>query len=181
MKSINFELVNPYIEGNFKKIFSDNNSILAAQKCYINLSKYIRNPMPKFYYTLRDMKSGQYHHFIVKEKANKNNNASYKIEEINIDNNKKELEQFENNINEFRNKKGGLYIPENDNDDDDLFEEDTELYKSHYNNIYNHRKDQPILYYWYDPYIYKINTLYIPHFVLPLTPLVQVNLSSAFF
>lgn len=185
MKSTNFELINPYIEGEFKRIFNGSESIKAAKKCYMSMSEYIRSPIPKFHYTLKNIKTGKYHHFVVREKLKKNNNADFSIEEIKINHTKDELKQFENKLETFKqkNQKGGRRRKYDDSseDSDYLDDEDSSEYYDRYRHSYPYRTDQPILYYWYEPLLYKINRFYVPHFVLPLSPLVEVNLSSAFF
>ena len=35
---------------------------------------------------------------------------------------------------------------------------------------------QPIYHWWYDPYLYKLQKMYIPTFVAPLTPYVEIDL-----
>lgn len=181
MKSTNFELVNPYIEGNFKKIFASDNNLKAAKKCYKNLSKYIRNPMPKFHFSLKNMKSGKYLHFVVKEKMqdNKELDISYSIKQIKVTNNEKEIEKFENKLESLKLKDGGKLFDDFD-DSDDFLDSDSEYY-DRYRYRYPYRIDQPIHYYYYDPLVYKVDRFYLPHFVLPLLPLVEVSLSSAFF
>ena len=187
MKSNNFELVNPYIEGDFKRVFSGNESIKAAKNCYTSISEYIRNPLPKFYFSLKNIKTGKYNHFMVKEKIKKKNIANFNIEEISINHTKDEITKFEDKLDKFK-QKGGRRRKELDMDlDEDLEDSDLDSDSSDYYNKYSrkysypYRTDQPILYYWYDPLLYKVNRFYFPHFVLPLSPLVEVNLSSAFF
>lgn len=182
MKSTNFELINPYIEGEFKRIFSADECIKAAKKCHISMAEYIRSPMPKFYYTLKNIKSGKLHHFVVKEKIKKNNSADFNIEEIKINHTKEELQNFHKKLDNFKQKGGKRRkLDDSSDSDSDFMDDDSSDYYHRSKYSYPYRTDQPILYYWYDPLLYKVNRFYLPHFVLPLSPLVEVNLSSAFF
>lgn len=175
-KSTSYELVNPYIEGSFKKIFSGKTSLEASRKCYGELSQYIRNSMPKFNFTLRRVSDGKYVHFKVKETMNKNGNeASYTLSQARIKPSADALSNFETKLEKLKHnsKSGGRRRRDYDDDDSELWDsDDSDMYRRNY---YPYRTDQPILYYWYDPIIYSIPTYYAPHFVLPLTPLVEVN------
>lgn len=183
----NYELINPYIEGEFKRVFSGSEPIKAAKSCYSKLSEYIRSPIPKFYFSLKNVKSGKYYHFIVKEEIKKDNIANYNIEELSIDHTKEDITKFEEKLQKFI-QKGGLRSRDlrrqrslDDDDFDSDYDSDSSDYYDRYKYSYPYRTDQPILYYWYEPLLYKINRFYVPHFVLPLSPLVEINLSSAFF
>lgn len=189
MKSTNYELINPYIEGDFKKIFNGDNSLKAAKQCYLGMSKYIRSPIPKFHFTLKNMKTEKFLHFVVKEKSKKGNIADFNIQELIINHTAEEINQFNTKLASFKNKEGGRrrrhdYLDDDDYDDDDYDEDDLDEPSEYYDRHrykYPYRTDQPILYYWYEPSLYRLNRFYVPHFVLPLSPLVEVELSSAFF
>jgi hypothetical protein len=193
MPNKNFELINPYIEGTFKTIFTGNNAINAADVCFKSISTYIRNPMPSFYFTLKNMKGGKLHHFKVSEKLINGNTSDYVIAELDLNIEKQNIDTFEKKIDTLKsrqenknNLKGGKSKKTLDDFDDDSSSSssDSDEPKNYSNKTYTeyvYQPQQPILYYWYDPYIYNIPTFYIPHFSLPVTPLVEINLSSAFF
>ena len=180
MSKQSYELVNPYIEGSFKKIFSAKTPLDASRKCYGELSQYIRNSLPNFHFTLRRVTDGKYVHFKVKEKLNKNGKeASYTLSQARISPSADALSKFENKIESFKQKNasgGGNRRHRDDDDDSEIWDsDDSDTYRRYY---YPYRNNQPILYYWYDPVIYRLNRYYSPHFVLPLTPLVEINLAS---
>jgi hypothetical protein len=56
----NYILVNPYIEGNMKKIFQAENSLVAADKAYQQISGYFNNSIKKFHFTLLKLKSDSF-------------------------------------------------------------------------------------------------------------------------
>ena len=35
---------------------------------------------------------------------------------------------------------------------------------------------EPIYYWWYDPHLYKLQKIYVPTFVAPLTPYIEIDL-----
>jgi hypothetical protein len=193
MPNKNFELINPYIEGSFKTIFTGTTAINAADTCFKNISTYIRNPMPSFYFTLKNMKGGKLYHFKVSEKLINSNTSDYSIAELDLNIEKQNIDTFEKKIDTLKsrqenknNLKGGKSKKTLDDFDDDSSSSssDSDEPKNYSNKTYTeyvYQPQQPILYYWYDPYIYNIPTFYTPHFSLPVTPLVEINLSSAFF
>ena len=67
-------LVNPYIEGNMTKIFNAENSLVAADKAYQQLSGYFNNSVKKFHFTLLKLKSDSFNEesFNLKEYAKSN-------------------------------------------------------------------------------------------------------------
>ena len=66
-------------------------------------------------------------------------------------------------------KKSKKYDNSDDSDDSDS----DDFYKS----IRTYRPiNQPIYYWWYDPYIYKLDSLYIPTFYSYITPYIELGL-----
>lgn len=191
-----FELINPHIEGEFKRIFKEDTPLKAANNCYIKLSEYIRNPVNEFYYTLKNIKTNKYHNFLVKEKDNKKNKTlSYEINEIKSKINKDELDNFEKNLDQIKNnmtggdkkrKKSKKYTDVSDSSDtvsdsdSSTYINDSDKYTK-YKYVYPYIPYTPISYYWYYPYIYPVSKIFVPHFSLPLTPIVEIGLASSLF
>lgn len=78
----NYLLVNPYIEGNMNKIFQAENSLVAADKAYQQISGYFNNSVKKFHFTLLKLKSDSFDEktFNLKEYTTQNKkylNAKY--------------------------------------------------------------------------------------------------------
>jgi hypothetical protein len=194
----NYQLVNPYIVGDFKSVVSADSSNSAADKLWENLSKHSKLYTDKFLFTIQSLKSGEMYHYSVAETANNNGIVDYKLSLLdNIDIPKKHKSMFQKRINYLQNggQKGGSKRYRNygdDDDDDDLEDkddelyslfEDDELYRMVRRNKYSHLTPlgTPFLYMWYDPLVYATNTIYhavnIPVLTYPHT--VRINLSSS--
>lgn len=176
--TIKYKLLNPHVEGTFKKVVAADKPADAGKKIWSNLSKHFSNTVPKFYFTLENTETGSLHHIEVGEKIKKNGDSQfvdYIISEYNNPRSKKDIDKFRKNLTKFQ--EGGKY--KCDNDDDDLCDSsESDIYQMA--KRYKTTTQPPIYYWWYDPYIYKIDKLYLPSFVVPVTPYVELNLSSAF-
>jgi len=182
MKS--YLLVNPYIEGSMDKVFSANNSLDAANKAYSTISKYFSNSIPNFKFTLLRMKDSQVQsggdyssfnftaknnkhllHFKVKESKNNNSDrVDFSIQPFSgklvlINEFKQSLQKH---TNRHTNKSGG----KKSKFDDDDSSSDSELYEKKVKKSYI---IDPITYWWYNPFIYYTDSIYIPSFVSPLS------------
>lgn len=183
-----YRLVNPHIQGNFESSLTADNSILAAKSFYKNLSEHFNNAVPMFHFTIQKGSSskGKYYHFKTTEKKNKNevtfNVKSYKMKMEN-------MEAFESRLNAFKNKiqlggKKGKKSQKkknksNDSDDSDSSEEsDSSDSEQYIKNIttYTPIVNQPIYYWWYDPHIYNLKSIFIPTFYSYVTPIIEYSL-----
>jgi hypothetical protein len=72
-----YKLVNPYTNIEYS---SNKDKLESAQEIWNTLSKNTINFVPQSYFTLQ--KGGEYSHFTVEEKKNKNDKISYKISEF---------------------------------------------------------------------------------------------------
>ena len=189
-----YYLVNPQIHGDFKNKVKADNSIIAAKVLYKNLAEHFNNAVPKFYFTIQKSNSSKnnnatgkmYHFKSVEERINDEINftiSPYTIKEENIN-------TFTNNLNNFKNKiqKGGKKEKkskkskkskkhkksDSDSESSDSSDSDSDTYikKVSYSPILN----QPIYYWWYDPYIYGLNSIYIPTFYPYITPVIEYSL-----
>lgn len=173
-----YYLVNPIIGGSLKTKFSGKNNLEAANKAYSAVSEYFSNNIPEFYFTLQEAssesnlgagKAADYKHFKVKE-TKKNNQVSFRITEHKVESNTKLLNRFKSEVKKITKKtqKGGKKY--NYDDDHDIWDEDDE------DDMYFPKMKtstvlaNPISYWWYDPYVFRINKYYVPTFTLPLTP-----------
>lgn len=176
----NYRLINPYIEGTLSNTYSGNTPLAAADNLWNSIVKYITNPVPKFPFTMENVQDGTLHHFIVKETLSKNNTTNYKINPLDIKLKKSETENFKSKANKM---KGGMtiFIEEEDDDDSDDYDLDDEedevldaIFKKAKSKKEKHLLQQPITYWWYDPLIYQVDSIFIPTFVNPLTPYIEV-------
>lgn len=183
-----YELVNPFIDGEFKRIFTGKSSLDTAHKCYSELSHYMRAPMPEFMFTMRRIKDKQLVHYMVKENSTDETTVEYSITESKIENTPEELQMFEKKLSEISTEKTGGSSKEKKKSKKDKDESSSSSSSSlssdserKYSNkyLYNYRPNQPILYYWYYPMIYQTRHFIVPHFKVPLTPLIQIYIPDS--
>lgn len=181
-----YKLLNPLIVGdNVNTYFKAKNIDNAAKESWNSISNYITGNVPRFGFTLQDTTNGDLHHFMVKEKNNKNETVDYAINKLNIDMNTDQENKFVNYINRLEptiNKQVGGDSSKCNNDDspDD---DDEELYEKL--SLYKH-KNTPIIYWWYNPLLYTMygsnyTSIYIPTIIPTMIPYVEIDVSSAFF
>jgi hypothetical protein len=152
-----YKLVNPLIGGTLKTEIKADNSAKAAKHFYKELSSHIGNSLPQFYFSLQ--KGGKFYHFKVEEQTN-NNEVNYTLSQYNVQN--PDTKPIENKIKEMKKQQGGKKHKKKDDDDSSSSSSsESEKYVKHYVPVWN----TPIQYLWYDPYVYKVDTVWIPSFV----------------
>lgn len=172
----NYTLINPSIEGNIVSTFSGKNQLDAAVDAWNGLSKYMTNNIPRFAFTLERNEDGKLHHFLVNEKLAGDGSASYKISELDVDMKPSDVKSFKNRINKFKQSKAQEQAGGKKHKDDDSSSSSSsssEVFDVL--RVYNYAtKTYPIGYWWYDPLVYRLDSVYIPTFVTPLTPYIEV-------
>jgi len=177
-----YNLLNPHILGDFKNQVTAQTSAEAAKIFYTNLSQHFNNAVPQFHFTIQKGTSGtgKYYHFKVKEIKNKNK-VTFKIKPMpDIDTSHEamapfmeKLDKFKEKITQDGGKKKTRKKSKKYDDSDDSDSDSDDFYKS----IRTYRPvNQPIYYWWYDPYIYKLDSLYIPTFYSYITPFIELGL-----
>lgn len=182
-----YKLVNPYIQGNFKRAVKATNSVEAANMFYKNLSKHFNNSVPKFYFTIQKGSSGlgKYYHFEVRENREEDE-VSFEVKPYNKGIEKSEMATFENKLSTFKAKfsqDGGKKNKKSKSksksklmdDSDDIFDDSSEEFYKRARQ-YMPVTNSTIYYWWYDPYVYKLDSLYIPTFYSYVTPYIQLAL-----
>lgn len=189
-----YRLVNPYIKGEFKSKVKAKNSAEASKKFYNSLSEHFNNNVPKFYFTIQKGGSGKgkFYHFEVKEKKS-SNEVSYSIQPYSIPGETKAVTTFITNFKKFKgrynatggskrksrktsrkgSKKGSkksLKLGELDDSED--FYRDAVTYVP--------TTSQPIYYMYYDPLVYKLDSVFIPTWYAYITPYVELNTSGLY-
>ena len=172
-----FKLVNPQIQGNFQSNVDAPSAEDAAKKIWNKLSKYLTNNVPRFGFTMKGG-NGTLHHFMVKENV-QGNMVDYEIEKFTpkikktiMNDFKRKIKGIEQQGGKFKKQYGGKK-KDYEIDDYEMFK----LLKKHEQRLLT----QPIVYWWYDPLIYAVDTIYIPTFTIPLYPYVEIYMNSAFF
>ena len=177
-----YVLVNPYIQGEMKNTIKADNSTIAAKIFYKNLSEHFNNAVPNFYFTIQKGSSGKgkYYHFESKERRN-NDEVSftispYKLKSENMTSFKEKLETFKNKIQKGGKKhKHKHKHRKHDSDSSDSDSSDSEAYIKNIS-TYTPLLNQPIYYWWYDPYVYNLKSIFIPTFYPYVTPLIEYSL-----
>ena len=185
-------LVNPHIEGNFNSKIKAKNSNEASNIFYKNLSEHFNNSVPSFHFTIQKGASGngKYFHFQVKESRTENE-VSFKVKQMDIAGDKNSMESFKSRLENFKakfNQDGGKKDKSrrksnkySKRDKDSSESSDSSDWDDSSDNFYRRAKsylpvNQPIYYWWYDPYLYNLNSLYIPTFYSYVTPYIELNL-----
>lgn len=181
-----FTLINPTIAGSFSKNYNTENADEAAKMFWEALAvngKYISGNVPKFMFTMIENGSNELHHFTVSETLD-NKNASYNIKKIDL-----KLSQTESNnlikasknahdtaLELVRNyQEGGKHKKryEDDKDDSssssDSTDDDDDL-DDLFKTIRLKSIAKPIVYWWYNPTVYKVENLFTPTFIPSATP-----------
>ena len=181
-----YNLVNPYIKGKFNSQVKAKNSLEAGKMLYNALAEHFNNNVPKFYFSIQKGKSGKgkMYHFEVKEKK-EGDNVSFSIEPHTLKNvaasNKKfnaRLSKFKGRIDgklggapKRKKKKTKKKKKKKDDSDSESSSEEEYLETTYVTTV-----DHPIYYYWYDPLVYSVDSVYIPTFYSYVTPYIEIDL-----
>tara|TARA_B110000908_G_scaffold172389_1_gene239509 strand:+ start:1592 stop:2122 length:531 start_codon:yes stop_codon:yes gene_type:complete len=173
--SNSYQLINPHIEGDMKTKVKAKNSVEGAKMIYTLLSEHFNNNLPKFNFTIQKGSSGKgkYYSFQTKEMRN-GEDIKFSIKPVSIKNEKKNYQSMMKNINHFKediNKTGGEITKD---DLDEVMDDSSDYYRkaSTYVPVINH----PINYFFYDPGLYKMKSLFIPTFYSYLTPFISIKM-----
>jgi len=196
-----YVLVNPHIEGSFKGKVKAKNSIEAARIIYNNLSEHFNNNIPKFLFTIQKGSSGKgkYYSFKVKEERSENE-INFSLQPYNIKNSDSAYKSMEEKISEHKEnqnemtggakkkatkkkttKKSSKKVDNDSDFEDFMTDDDTNFDDSPEGNTkrvqrYVPNTAFPIYSWYYDPYVYRMNSVYIPTFYSYVTPYIQISL-----
>lgn len=179
-----YKIANPYIEGDFKNLFLASNRQQAAKKAWESLSEHFANNMPQFGFSMEKLNDGSLSHFVVKESAVKGGNVKYSITEIHP-----KSDTLKESLKAVQKKAGGKHEEkkhEKHHVDDDSsstssdsdfdLDDSSELSKQlKYKKMVN-KSQQLFTYWWYDPTVYDLGSVYVPTFSsLVYTPVFEVK------
>lgn len=184
-----FRLVNPVIVGSAKTSFSTSSPANAAKMAWESLSEHMVNNNPKFAFTLQNVSDGNLFHYVVSEKI-VGGNVDFSINALDLNLTKTQEENLVKQSDKVFKQKGGEHHEEkkkskkssdssdsSDSSSDSVYEK-VKMYKN------NNSLISPITYWWYYPYYYSVDTyvesVYIPVFRAPVSPYIEISLSSAF-
>ena len=185
-----YRLVNPHIEGEFNESTKANNSMIAAKKFYKNLSQHFNNNIPKFYFTIQKGGSGtgKYYHFVVKE-VKEDDEVKFNVEpyvisdDFNLKTFETKLKNFKSKFTQAGGKKGSKKTSKKGKKPakhlDDSSSEDSDSSEAFYRRAQTYKPAvaPPLYYWWYDPGVYKLDSVFIPTFYSYVTPYLQITLS----
>jgi hypothetical protein len=186
-----YKLVNPYISGNMSTNIKARNSVEAANMLYKGLSEHFNNSPPAFYFTIQKGGSGNgpLYHFKVSEKM-KGDEVNFSVKQHTLNNNETSVTNFKNKLEQFKAKfdqlggkksksrsksKKSKKHNSSSESDSDLDVSSDELYKRVQSYV---PVNQPIYYWWYDPYLYNLNSVFLPTFYSYVSPLMELSLVS---
>jgi hypothetical protein len=188
-----YNLVNPYVKGTFNKRVKAKNSVEAAKKLYNGLSEHFNNNIPKFHFSIQKGKSGngKIYHFEVQEKK-EGDNVKFSIQPHTIKNAATNNKKFQKRLANFKGRSNSLLggdkkrskkkkskkRKKSKRKKDDSSESSSEEY---YETKYISTVDQPLYYWWYDPYVYGIDTYYSPTFYSYTTPYIESVVVADYF
>jgi len=182
MSKQEYYLVNPLIGGNIKTKFSGKNDIDAAKKAYDTLSEYFNNNVPEFHFTLQQIttektqvgggKITDYKHFKTIENK-KGSQVDFRLVPFKVTKNGSEMKNFREQIKKL-DSKVQLGGHNKKYDDEDWIDDSDDEYfpRLSRNVVYSN----PLSYWWYDPYVFRIQKYYVPTFVAPIAPYIQIPL-----
>jgi hypothetical protein len=183
-------LVNPHIEGEFDINIKSDNSMKAAKTFYKNLSQHFNNNIPKFYFTIQKGGSGtgKYYHFVVKE-MKEDDEVKFNIEPYVIPQDSQSIKTFETKLSSFKskfNQSGGKKTSKKSSKKakttrklDDSSDSDLDSSENFYRQAQTYKPAvvPPLYYWWYDPGVYKLDSVFIPTFYSYVTPYLQITLN----
>lgn len=183
MKS--FNLVNPLIVGSFNTDYRSETGLDAANQFWNDFSTHITGNLPNIYITLREEGSQNLSHFKIGEKINKGSKTTeFTISEYNLNltdaQSKKFLkgvEKYQNKVNATISRQTGGTIekkPEKKRYKDSSSSSSSSDSDDYYNFGKYRRLTQPITMFYYTPSIYRVDSLFIPTFNVPLIPYVKL-------
>jgi len=179
-----YKLVNPYIKGEFETKLEAANSIEAAKIFYKNLSEHFNNNVPKYYFTIQKGGSGKgkFYHFEVKEKKTQDE-VNYSIHPFEIKGDDMAIEQFVENFDKFKgrfnggarksSKRRSKKRSSRNRDDSSDMDDSYDFYREA--KSYVPVTSQPLYYMYYDPLVYRLDSMYIPTFYAYATPYFELG------
>jgi hypothetical protein len=170
-----YVLVNPYIEGSFKSKIKARNSQEAAKMIYTNLSEHFNNSIPSFHFTLQKGTSsnGKMYHFKVSEERD-DDTVSFSIKPLTLKNEDAINREFKGRLENIKNKlnqDGGKHRSKKHSisDSSDSSDSSDDYYRRA--RSYPYVPSYPFNYWWYDPYVYSLDSVFMPTFYSTSSPL----------
>jgi len=185
---VTFKLIEPFIKGSIDLTEKANNSepesrLKVAQELWKRISASIKGNIPKFMFTIMDIDGQKYYAFEVTENIIDKSGegvASFKVRELGEVPEKimKKIQKKQEKLSKKQQteQKGGHHHHKHDEEEDDSSSTTT----SEYYLSSERYTDQPIVYFWYSPDLYKnlfkVEQVYIPTFTYTYPPYINLIL-----
>merc|ERR1711991_46559 len=93
---------------------------------------------------------------------------------------KKKLQTFKGKVSAKGGKRKSSKKSKKDSSDSesDVSDSDDYYYKKARKYVPSSSYSYPIYYWWYDPYVYNLNSFYVPTFYAPLSPYIEIELRN---
>lgn len=188
---VKYNLVNPSIEGELETVHEAKNSVEAANFFYNEMSQYFNNHVPNFMFSFQKggASNGKLYHYKVTESRN-DNEVNFKLREHKIDDAER-LNGFRSRLESHQQKQAGgkkhksskhkssRHSKKNDSSDSDMSSSDSsdssDVSSDDYLRGTSNNFSRSIYYWWYDPYVYNMNSLFLPTFYSYVTPYVELS------
>jgi hypothetical protein len=181
-----YKLVNPTIIGNLKTEYTASTPVEAAKQFWDQLTvdnQLITNNVPKFLFTL-EQDGGNLHHFMVQEKpaTKKGKYASFTISEHKIDLSSEEESEFKESLKDLvsevnakiNEQHGGRKRYHNKDDDSSSSSSSSSDDVDDYLSFLKLRRiSNPLVYWLYNPVLYRVRSSFVPTFYPPHVPYVH--------
>jgi hypothetical protein len=180
-----YKLVNPYIKGEeFETKLDAKNSIEAAKSFYKSLSEHFSNNVPKFYFTIQKggSKKGKFYHFLVKEKKTKDS-VDFTISPFEIQGEEESMKQYLENFDQFKGRYNGKKGSKrgskrrssrrSSRSDEISSESSQDFYREA--KSYVPVTSSPFYYMYYDPLVYKVDSVFIPTYYAYVSAFSEIN------
>lgn len=185
-----YQLVNPYIKGKMKTSIKAKNSIEAATQLYSSMSEHFSNALPKFLFTIQkggSLESKMYHFQVTEKRNSDNNEVTFKLEEFKgppeqlIDQFKSKLKNHIQKIEQdggakkkkhSKRSKSSKHRKKSKNSSDSESDSESDFTSSDdmYIKTRKYYYTQPIYSWWYDPFAYGVEDIYLQTFYSWATP-----------
>jgi len=185
-----FKLINPTVIGEIVTEFTCENGKQAAQQFWNELGPKLAASVPMYYITLQEGGTNNLYHYKITEKLD-NKTANYTINEHKVKMSAKDSKNLIS-LSQKTIKSTNKIINKQTGGDDDKKKHDDKIIKKprkHSSSSSCSSSDSeceyfdfrrfrhitnPINYWWYNPYVYNVRSIYNPVFLSPYSPYVEI-------
>lgn len=170
-----FDVINPVIVGRMKVEYDEHTAPDAAKKFWNDLSKIIVNDIPKTCITIKDENDKLYHYKITEQKNGKFiadfmitpiDNIDEEIAKTLIPTHEKIMSKTQTGGRKRRYDDDDSPSDSSSSSSSESLDEIVEKFEL----INATRKKSPVVYYYYNPAVYKKENIFIPVFTYPIIP-----------